>query len=285
MAQPVPYRTSRPVRVLLFGLGGVLTLLMVLWGSAQALDALSIEEESGARAYRGVTEIDLRHAHGNVDLVRAGGSATIVAIDARHGFLSAHEREDTLRGGVLRLRGSCDFVTIGTCEEDYRIEVPRGVTVSVRTSAGETTATGLRGGDLELRSSAGPVTATGIRAGEIVLRSNAGPVKADGVRARRIEADSRAGGVFVERSVARRVEATSSAGKTEIELLRPPLSVAADSSAGGVTVWVPDVGYAVDAHTSAGEEDVQVRQRPGSRRKVNAESSAGDVSVLPLRLR
>jgi hypothetical protein len=285
MAQPVPYRTSRPVRLLLFGIGGVLTLLMVLWGSAQALDALSIEEERGARAYRGVTEIDLRHAHGNVDLVRASGTATIVAIDARHGFLSSHDREDTLRGGVLRLRGSCDFVTIGTCEEDYRIEVPRGVTVSVRTSAGETTATGLRGGDLELRSSAGPVTATGIRAGEVVLRSNAGPVKAEGVRARRVEADSRAGGVFVERSVARRVEATSSAGKTQIELLRPPLSVDADSSAGGVTVWVPDVGYAVDAHTSAGEEDVQVRQRPGSSRKINAESSAGDVSVLPLRLR
>jgi hypothetical protein len=285
MAAPVSYRTSRPVRLLLYGLGSVLTLLMVLWGSAQALDALSIEEESVASSYLGVQEIDLRHAHGNVDLVRAQGRRTIVAIDARHGLLSAHDREDTLRGGVLRLRGSCDFLTFGTCEEDYRIEVPSGVTVKVKTSAGETTASGLRGGDLELRSSAGPVTATGIRAGELVLSSNAGPVKADGVRARRIEADSRAGGVFVERSVARRVEATSSAGKTQIELLRPPLSVEADTSAGGVTVWVPDVGYAVDAHTSAGEEDVQVRQRPASGRKIVAESSAGDVSVLPLRMR
>lgn len=279
------YRTSRPVRRLLFGLGSLLTLLMVLWGSAQALDALSIEEERSARSYLGVTEIDLRHAHGNVDLVRAEGRRTIVAIDSRHGFLSAHERSDTLRGGELRLRGSCDFLTLGTCEENYRIEVPRGVAVSVRTAAGETIARGLRGGDLELRSSAGPVTATDVRAGEVVLRSNAGPVKAERVRARRIEADSRAGGVFVERSVARRVQATSSAGKTQVELLRPPLSVDADSSAGGVTVRVPDVGYAVEARTSAGEEDVQVRQRPGSRRKIVAESSAGDVSVLPLRLR
>ncbi len=285
MAAPVSYRTSRPVRLLLYGIGSVLTLLMVLWGSAQALDALSIEEERVASSYLGVEEIDLRHAHGNVDLVRAEGRRTIVAIDSRHGLLSAHDREDTLRDGQLRLRGSCDFLTLGTCEEDYRIEVPRGVTVRIKTSAGETTARGLRGGDLELRSSAGPVTATGVRAGRVVLSSNAGPVAAEDVRARRIEADSRAGGVFVERSVARHVEATSSAGKTQVELLRPPLSVAADSSAGGVTVWVPDVGYAVDAHTSAGEENVQVRQRPASGREIVAESSAGDVSVLPLRMR
>jgi hypothetical protein len=281
----VPYSTPRAVRRLLFGIGSVLTLLMVLWGSAQALDALSIEEERVARSYVGVTAIDLRHAHGNVDLVRAEGRRTIVAIDSRHGFLSAHEREDTLRGGELRLRGSCDFVTVGTCEEDYRIEVPRGVDVTVRTSAGETIARGLRGGDLDLFSSAGPVRAIDVRGDRVGLRSHAGGVTAGGVRARLLELDSSAGGIDVSDSTARRVSASSSAGLTEIDLLRPPLRVDADSSAGGVTVRVPDVGYAVDASTSAGEENVQVRQRPGSRRKIVAESSAGDVNVLPLGLR
>jgi len=281
----VGYRTSRPVRRLLFGLGSLLTLLMVLWGSAQALDALSIEEEQSARSYLGVTAIDLRHAHGNVDLVRAEGRRTIVAIDSRHGFLSAHERSDTLRGGELRLRGSCDFLTLGTCEENYRIEVPRGVAVTVRTSAGETTARGLRGGDVELRSSAGAVRAIDIRGGDVELRSHAGAVSAVGVRATNLTLDSRAGGVDVARSVARRVDASAAAGAVDVELLRPPLRVDADSRAGGVNVLVPDVGYSVDARTSAGEEDVQVRQAPGGRRQINAESRAGDVSVLPLRLR
>jgi hypothetical protein len=278
----VPYRTSRAVRQLLFGVGSVLTLLMILWGSAQALDALSIEEERVARSYVGVTAIDLRHAHGNVDLVRAEGRRTIVAIDSRHGFLSAHEREDTLRGGELRLRGSCDFLTVGTCEEDYRIEVPRGVAVKVKTSAGETVARGLRGGSLELRSSAGPVRAIDVRAAAVELRSSAGPVSATGVRARTLTLDSRAGGIDVSGSVARRVAADSAAGAIDVELLSPPFAVDADSSAGGVTVRVPDVGYAVDARTSAGEETVQVRQRSDSLRKIVAESSAGDVNVLPL---
>jgi hypothetical protein len=301
MAASVPYRTSRPLRRLLFGLGSVLTLLMVLWASAQALDRLSIEEEHVVRSYAGVTSIDLRHAHGDVELVAARGRRVTVTIDSRHGFLSAHDRSAALRSGVLQLRGSCDFLTLGTCEEDYRIEVPRGVAVSVRTSAGEATARGLRG-DLQLHSSAGPVDVRDVRGDTIELSSSAGPVDIRDVRGETIELSSSAGPVSATGAVAAtlrlrtsagpvsasgtradRVTAETSAGPVDLELLRPPLRVDANSTAGGVTVRVPDVGYSVDAHTSAGDEHVEVRQRPDARRRIRAESSAGDVNVLPLR--
>lgn len=281
MAAPVPYRSSRPVRRLLFGLGSLLTVLMVLWGSAQALDRLSIEEEHVVRAYAGVTAIDLRHAHGDVDLVSARGRRVEVEIDSRHGFLSGHERRAELRAGELRLRGSCDFLTIGTCEERYRIAVPRGVTVEVRTSAGAATARGLRG-DLVLRSGAGSVRALDVRGNSVELGSHAGSVSATGVRADELELESRAGGIELARSSGRRVRATTAAGSVEIELLRPPSSVDAESRAGAVTVILPDVGYAVDARTRAGEESVEIRQRPAGPRIVEVESRAGDVSVLPL---
>jgi hypothetical protein len=300
VAAPAEYRTSRPLRRLLFALGSLLTLAMVLWGSAQALDRLSIEEEHVVSSYAGVTSIDLRHAHGDVALVPARGRRVVVTVDSRHGYLSGHDREDELSDGELRLRGSCDFLTLGTCEEDYRVEVPRGVAVSVRTSAGEATARGLRGDldivsnagpveasdvrgrDVELSSNAGPVDASDVRGHRIELRSNAGPVSAVDVRATSLELRSRAGGVDVQRSVARTVAARSSAGPVTLELLAPPLSVDAKSSAGGVEVTVPDVGYAVDAQTSAGEEDVQVRQLPNARRTIDVDSSAGNVSVKPL---
>ncbi len=281
MAAPTDYRTSRPVRLLLFAIGSLLTLAMVAWGGAQALDRLSIEEERVFESYAGVTSINLRYAHGNVDLVPARGRKVEVAIESRHGFFSGHKREDELRGGELRLRGSCNFVTLGTCEENYRVAVPRGVAVSVRTSGGEAVARGLRG-DLEMRSSAGSVRAVDVRGTRIELRAHAGAVDAERVRARTLTLDSRAGGINLVRSVARRVDASTAAGAVDIELLRPPLSIDAESRAGGVTVFVPDVGYAVDARTSAGEEDVRVRQLPNSRRKIRAESSAGNVSVLPL---
>lgn len=284
MAAPVAYRTSRPLRRLLFALGSLLTLAMVAWGGAQALDRLSIEEEHVFDSYAGVTSIDLRYAHGNVDLVPARGRRVEVSIDSRHGFLGGHDREDELRDGRLRLRGSCNFLTFGTCEEDYRVAVPRGVAVSVHTSAGESVARGLRG-NLELRSNAGSVRAIDVRGTTIELRSHAGTVDAERVRAGGLTLDSRAGGVNVVRSVARRVDASAAAGSVDVELLRPPLNVDAESRAGSVTVFVPDVGYSVDAHTSAGEEHVEVRQRPGVRRRIRAESRAGDVSVLPLRRR
>lgn len=281
MAAPVDYRTSRPVRRLLFAVGSLLTLAMIAWGGAQALDWLSIEEEQVFDSYAGVTSIDLRYAHGNVDLVPARGRRVEVAIDSRHGFLSGHERQDELRAGELRLRGSCNFVTFGTCEENYRVAVPRGVAVSVRTSGGEAGARGLRG-DLELRSNAGSVRAVDVRGTTIELRSRAGAVNAERVRATRLTLDSRAGGVNLVRSVGRRVDASAAAGSVDLELLRPPLNVDAESHAGSVTVLVPDVGYSVDARTAAGEESVLVRQLPNSRRKIRAESRAGNVSVEPL---
>jgi hypothetical protein len=281
VAAPVEYRTARPLRRLLFGLGSLLTLAMVLWGSSQVLDRLSIEEEHVVRFYTGVTTIDLRHAHGDVELVRARGRRVTVEVDSRHGFLAGHDREDKQFAGQLQLRGSCDFVSVGTCEEDYRIAVPAGVAVSVRTSAGETTARGLRG-DLELRSSAGSVRAVDVRGRTLVLSSHAGQVSAIGVRATTLRLDSKAGPVSVERSVAATVDTSTAAGPVDVELLRPPQSVDADSKAGPVTVVVPDVGYAVDAQTGAGEEDVRIRQLPNSRRTILVESRAGPVSVLPL---
>ena len=281
MAAPTAYRSSRPVRRLLFGIGSLLTALMILWGSAQALDRLSIEEEHVLRSYPGVTRIDLRHAHGDVELVPARGRRVEVAIDSRHGFLSGHQREERLRAGELRLRGSCDFLTIGTCEEHYRIAVPPGVAVAVHTSAGEATARGLRG-DLVLRSSAGSVNATNVRGRSVELGSHAGSVEAADVRADELTLESRAGSIDVLRSSGDDVRAVTAAGSVDVELLSPPLRLHAESRAGAVTVVVPDVGYAVSARTGAGEEDVAIRQRPAGRRRIDVESRAGDVSVLAL---
>jgi hypothetical protein len=262
VAATVAYRTSKPVRQLLFGLGSVLTVLLILWGSARALDELSIREQRSVKTYAGVTAVDLRSAHGDVHVVRSRGSRVRVTVDSRSGLLGGGQRQADFAGGELRLRGGCHFVTIGTCDEDYRIALPAGLPIAVRTTAGEAVAIGLRG-DVELRSRAGAVRAVNVRGGRLAL-------------------DSRAGEVTIERSAARRVEARTAAGQVDVELIRAPLTVDARSRAGQVTVRVPDAGYAVDADTSAGEEDVRVRQPPGARRSIRVRSHAGDVSVQPI---
>lgn len=258
----VAYRTSRPLRRLLFLAGSALVVLMVLWGALRVLDAFSIREKHSVRSYAGVASVDLRHAHGDVAVTPARGERVRVTIDSRTGYFGGHSRSAEVVAGELRLRGGCRFVAIGTCDEDYRIEVPDGTAVRVRTSAGDAVAIGVRG-DVELRSRAGRVRAVDVRGRELRLRSSAGEVD-------------------VERSAAQTVEARTSAGGVDVELTRPPLSLTASSSAGGVTVRVPDVGYDVEADTSAGDESIRIRQRPASRRSIRVDSSAGDVTVLPL---
>jgi hypothetical protein len=277
-ARRLPHLAPGPA--VLFALGSLLTLAMIAWGSAQALDRLSIAEEQVVNSYAGVTSIDLRYAHGNVDLVPARGREVEVAIDSRHGFLSGYEREDELRGGQLRLRGSCNFLTFGTCEENYRVKVPRGVAISVRTSGGEALARGLRG-NLELRSNAGSVRAVDVRGTTIELRSHAGAVNVERVRATDLTLDSRAGGV--ER---RPVRGSSRGRERGGRLGRSGVAVVAAASRRrvsrrSVTVLVPNVGYSVDAQTATGEGRPRP-SLPNSRRKIRAESCAGNVSVLPL---
>jgi hypothetical protein len=281
VSAPTAYKTSLPVRRLLFGIGGLATVVMVLWGALHVLDALSIRDERDVSSFAGVRAVDLRNAHGDVEVVPARGDRVRVTVESRTGLFGGRGRSDEVRGSELRLRGGCHLVTVGTCREDYRIEVPAGVSVDVQTTAGEATARGVRG-DLELRSSAGRVRAVDVRASEIFLRSSAGSVTAENVLARDLTVRSSAGGVEIVRSAGRTVEAGTSAGPVDVELIRPPLTLDASSSAGGVEVVVPDVGYDVDAQTSAGEEVVEVRQRPGSARRIRVDSSAGNVTVRPL---
>ena len=65
-----------------------------------------------------------------------------------------------------------------------------------------------------------------------------------------------------------------------VSLLRPPLMLDADSSAGDVELVVPDEIYRLDADSSAGDvDDRDVRVDRDSRRSIRAHSSAGDVRV------
>ncbi|MGY1857954.1 hypothetical protein [Modestobacter sp. SYSU DS0290] len=98
--------------------------------------------------------------------------------------------------------------------------------------------------------------------GELALHSGAGRVSATGV-----DADV--------------VVAESSAGSVTVSAVAPVTRLTATSSAGAVTVVLPDDGtrYDVRPSTSAGSVAVEVPQDPASPRVVEARSSAGAVTV------
>ena len=75
--------------------------------------------------------------------------------------------------------------------------------------------------------------------------------------------------------------ASSSAGGVHLTFATAPITVDASSSAGSVSVAVPDDGtaYAVDAHSSAATAHVDLATNPKSPNRIKAHSSAGSVRV------
>lgn len=159
--------------------------------------------------------------------------------------------------GVLTVTSKCRPLFVIRCQTDVEAVVPARAEVSVVTSAGAVTASGLSG-SANLRSSAGAIEVADV-AGDIRLRSSAGSIRGT-VISGDIEAQTSAGSIIltVEQSLER---------------------LTARSSAGAVDLTVPDETYRVDFDTAAGRVELDVKTDPDSARVISATSSAGSISI------
>jgi len=172
------------------------------------------------------------------------GAAGVVTTDAsvRAGW-AAPQVSSQLDGGTVVVDVDCPVVSLGSHVE-LVVTVPPG-------------------GSVQARSSAGSVSAEGLDSA-LVLHSSAGSVTGRDLDSASVAADSSAGSVSLTWAS------------------RAPSRVEARSSAGSVTVLVPDVAgmaYRVSADSSAGSVDVAVRTDPQAPRSITATSSAGSVRV------
>ena len=181
-------------------------------------------------------------------------------VQAVHTGLTAPDTTYSLADGLLvyHVEGCRWFDS--RCGVDLTADVDMTSPVTASSTGGDLTATGLDG-SLTLSSSAGDVTVRD-SSGTMNLESSAGDVRAIDVAARSL--------------VAR-----SSAGDVRVEFTQPPQLVSADSSAGAVTITLPqgEISYRVEADSSAGSTNVSVRTDPRSTRVIRVSSSAGDVTV------
>jgi hypothetical protein len=120
-------------------------------------------------------------------------------------------------------------------------------------------------------------------AAEVNAQSSAGAVEADGLSGA-LTLSSSAGSVSGVALRSAQVNAQSSAGSVTLRWVgdADPQRVSAESSAGSVSVLLPDrpgTAYRVEADTSAGSTTVDVRTSPSATREVRAHSSAGSVTV------
>lgn len=192
------------------------------------------------------------------------GTAEVVA-ETEASLFRAAEVSHSVDDGTLVVTGSCSrgfwLIDWGGCSTHVTLRLPSDVEVVAHSSAGRVTASGLTGA-ADLRSSAGRVEVAD-HTGPLRARSSAGRVEVTG-----LTSDD--------------AEVSSQAGSVDVQTLEPPRRLDVSSSAGSVTVTLPDgVAYAVDAETSAGSTSVEVPTDPSSEYQVNARSSAGSVTVRP----
>ncbi|MFF3758373.1 DUF4097 family beta strand repeat-containing protein [Streptomyces sp. NPDC002185] len=160
--------------------------------------------------------------------------------------------------GRLTLRVECDAVA-SSCGAVHRIQVPRGVAVSVEDGNGDVTADGFTT-PLKVRSDNGDVRVRNV-SGALDLGSGNGDVDVeDSVTSARLSVRSDNGGVGISlRTVPRKVD------------------VVTDN--GDVTVTVPRAEYAVSGSSDNGDVRLDVPRRDDSEHVVSLRSDNGDLTV------
>ncbi|MEW2129004.1 DUF4097 family beta strand repeat-containing protein [Streptomyces sp. NPDC005435] len=187
-----------------------------------------------------VTSLDTSTSGGNIEVVAGKGPGARVTERLTYSGdkpRTAH----TLHDGTLSLSApGCAGGRSGNCGVDYRVTVPRGTTLSVRTEGGNITLRGL--------------------SGAVAARTEGGNIRVSG-------------------STAKRLAAYTSGGGVDLALTTTPDKVTAESKGGNVTVRLPQGRYALDVSTGGGRRTVSVGDDPSSSHMVRAHTSGGDVSV------
>ncbi|WBO66593.1 DUF4097 family beta strand repeat-containing protein [Streptomyces camelliae] len=156
----------------------------------------------------------------------------------------------------LKLRMHCDGF-IADCSAKYRIEVPRGIGLTVTDTNGDVQAQGFTG-PVSIRSGNGAVRVTD-SSGPLQLRSGNGAVTAQ--------------------AASRQVRAETSNGSVHLDLSNVPDSVTAHSSNGAMTITVPRADYRVRADSQNGKVSVSVPRSDSSPHSVTADTSNGGITV------
>jgi DUF4097 and DUF4098 domain-containing protein YvlB len=244
----------------------VLTVLLVLIGVAGVAvvglaNGFAPEDKATITEPGPVRSVEVDVEAGRVSIV--AGEADAAKVDRTRRFVGSEPTtEERLLGGVLRVTADCPRFLASVCEVDYRIEVPRGVSVKVRAERGSVSVAGITG-MVEVDTGT-----AGVR-----LDKTRGPVRVN----------TSAGAVVGVDLAASFLDATTSAGRVRVTMVEAPGRIGLRTGAGSIDLGLPPTegGYRVDADAGNGKADVTVAENPAALRSVTADSGAGRIRIHP----
>ena len=187
-----------------------------------------------------VTALVIDGGSGSVDVTGSARSTVSVSQQATYSS-TPPKAAHVMHGTTLTVSYTCPAQLV--CGVSYQVQVPRGVAVSVSTSAGAVTLTSLAG-TLSAHASAGLITAVDLRSPVATFKTNAG-------------------GVIATFSV-------------------PPRSLTAATNVGPISLTVPgSVAYRLTTHTFVGTSTVTVHRGSSPAHTISASSDLGSISISP----
>lgn len=237
--------------IALVGTAGVVAAALATW--------FPEEDRSTLTPPGPVRSVDVDVEVGRVMVVR--GPADRAVVDRTRRYLRGEPvAQESVVDGVLRIRADCPRIITFGCQVDYRVEVPAGVSVRVRTDRGSVSVEDIAG-----------MVEVDTKSGGVRLARTRGPVRVN----------TSAGNVDAADLVAEFLDATTGAGRIRMSLAEPAGRVGLRTGAGNIDLALPPVdgGYRVDANAGAGDVDVTVVQNPGGSRAVIARSGAGNIEI------
>ena len=188
-----------------------------IYGAGQALE----ENETHRDAISGpVDHVVIKAESGDIDVVPGKGSVDVERTD-RYVFDSP-DVSRTLDDGVLTIESKCDSVLAPFCATDFRVEVPRDVTVDVRTYSGDVDIDGITGRQIDARSYVGDVHVDAARKSDVTARTNVGDVDVELPRGTyAIDSDTAVGdsdldGVVASDGARHEIEARADVGSVDV---------------------------------------------------------------------
>ncbi|MEV0233757.1 DUF4097 family beta strand repeat-containing protein [Nonomuraea sp. NPDC050786] len=156
------------------------------------------------------------------------------------------ETSHEVEGDTLALAFKCANTwglgsAASSCEVSYKVEVPKGLRVDVRSDSGDLTLKGL--------------------SGELKARTDSGAIEADGL-------------------AARQVEAGTDSGDVDLAFGGQPDKVVTSSDSGNIAIHVPQGPYNVVAKTDSGGKRITAATDPSAARQIRLTSDSGDLAVV-----
>ncbi|UBU15691.1 DUF4097 family beta strand repeat-containing protein [Nonomuraea gerenzanensis] len=223
--------------------GGLLAAAALLTGCGLGdIAGPSHEETASYQVTDKVTKLQLKSNSGEAVITETDGSAVRV-VETLHwrGDADKPKPEHKVEGEGLFLSYACPS-DWGSCSVDYKIEVPKGLSVDLDAGSGNLTLRNLTG-QIDLHAGSGDVDATGL--------------------------------------AGKKVYADVGSGNLDLTYTAAPDAAELKTGSGDITLNVPDGAYDVKTDVGSGDTNVTVKKDAGSAHRLSLSAGSGDITVKP----